>query len=76
MGESVRGAVDSRRGFRPKSHYPFPGTDGPLRHDQNNVSLEREMVLMTKNSGAYRTYARLLDKQWGKMRASISERVA
>ena len=62
----------SHGGFSP-SRTPFPETDGVLRHDQNNVSMEREMALMAKNAGQYTTYANLLNKAYGQIRAAITE---
>ncbi len=50
--------------------------EGPLRHDDNNVSLEREMALLAQNAGTYTTYSNLLRKAYRQLRAAITERPA
>ena len=74
MREEVLAARYHRGGFRPWTNLPYPGTDGPLRHDENNVSLEREMAHLAMNAGRYTTYAGLLDKIFTQIRSAISER--
>ncbi|MFQ5654364.1 MAG: flagellar basal body rod protein FlgB [Planctomycetota bacterium] len=53
---------------------PSRAWQGPLRHDENNVSAEREMALLAKNAGQYSTYSALLRKGLRKLRAAITER--
>ena len=60
--------------FLPARWFRFPANEGPLRHDGNNVSLEREMALLAQNAGSYRTYAELLAKHFRQMSAAIAER--
>lgn len=51
-----------------------PGVDhGVLRHDGNDVDIEREMVLLQKNSGRLRRSADLLKKYLGMIRAAVTE---
>ncbi len=47
---------------------------GPLRHDGNDVSLEREMALLAQNASSFRAYAELLAKSTSQIRAAIAER--
>ncbi len=61
--------------FLPGRWFRFPSNDGPLRHDGSNVSIEREMALLARNAGSYRTYAELLAKHFRQMGAAIAERV-
>lgn len=63
-----------RRGFAPGSTPPFPGVDGPLRHDENDVSIEREMALLAHNAGRYTSYSALLGKAYRQISAAIAER--
>ncbi len=46
-----------------------------LRHDRNNVSLEKEMHELAENTLMYRTLADLLRKQFHSLRMAISERL-
>ncbi len=46
---------------------------GVLRHDGNNVDVEREMVLLQKNSGRLKRSADLLKKYLGMIRAAVTE---
>ena len=47
---------------------------GPLRHDGNDVSVEREMALVAKNAGEYSAYSALLRKGFRQIRAAITGR--
>jgi len=47
---------------------------GPLRHDGNDVSVEREMALLSENAGKYSAYSALLRKGLRQMRAAITGR--
>ena len=47
---------------------------GPLRHDGNDVSVEREMALVARNAGEYSAYSALLRKGLRQMRAAITGR--
>lgn len=50
------------------------GGEGPLRHDENNVSMEREMALMAQNAGGFNRAAALLRKSYQQIRSAIAER--
>ena len=47
---------------------------GPLRHDGNDVSVEREMSELAKNAGQYSAYSALLRKGYRQLRAAITGR--
>ncbi len=47
---------------------------GPLRHDGNDVSVEREMALLAQNAGEYSAYSALLRKGFRQLRAAITGR--
>ncbi len=47
---------------------------GPLRHDGNDVAIEREMALLAQNAGKYSAYSALLRKGLRQLRAAITER--
>ena len=47
----------------------------PLRHDENNVSLEKEMTALAENTLMYRTLADLLRKQFGLLRLATRDRL-
>jgi len=49
--------------------------DAVLRHDQNNVSLEREMAALAENTLLYRTLSDLLRKQFMMLQTAVKERV-
>jgi flagellar basal-body rod protein FlgB len=51
------------------------GDASVLRHDENNVSLEKEMAALAENTLMYRTMSDLLRKQFSLMRMAVSERV-
>jgi flagellar basal-body rod protein FlgB len=52
------------------------GTDaGVLRHDGNNVSLEKEMTGLAENAMLYRMMSDLLRKQFSSLQSAIRERV-
>ena len=46
---------------------------GALRHDGNNVDIEREMATLVRNAGRGRRAATLLKKLLGQIRAVVSE---
>ncbi len=74
---TARGAIvpaAGRGGFRPGSTIPLPGNEGPLRHDENDVSLEREMALLARNAGRYTAYSALLAKTFQQIGAAIAGR--
>lgn len=48
--------------------------EGPTRHDENNISMEREMAALAMNAGKFRAMTSLLRKEWGQIKAAISER--
>ncbi len=75
MREDIRVPMDDRGQFLPGRWLSFADDEGPLRHDNNNVSQEREMALMAQNTGLYNRSARLLQKQYSQIRAAISGRV-
>jgi len=52
-----------------------PLAEGPLRHDRNDVDLERLMQDMTENLAVFRTATDLLRTRQALMHAAISERV-
>jgi len=45
-----------------------------LRHDRNNVSLEKEMAALAENTLTYRTLADLLRQQFMLLRLAVRER--
>ena len=47
---------------------------GPLRHDGNDVSVEREMAQLAENAGQYSAYTALLRKGLRQVRAAITGR--
>lgn len=77
MGKTVRAMESPAAGF-PR----FPSFDsaaaashaGPLRHDENDVSPEREMSLLARNAEEYAGYAALLHKSYGMLLTAITER--
>ncbi len=70
----ARVPVSDPYSFMPGKWFRDHRNDGPLRHDGNDVSVEREMALLAQNAGAYQTYAQLLAKNYGQLRAAITER--
>ncbi len=48
--------------------------EGILRHDGNNVDIEREMALLVRNAGRGQQAATLLKKLLAQVRAAVSER--
>lgn len=48
------------------------GNGGVLRHDGNNVDIEREMAVLLRNSGRLRQGATLLKKYLDQIRAAVS----
>ena len=74
MREDVRVPISDPYSFVPGKWFRDARNDGPLRHDENNVSVEREMALLAQNAGAYQTYSQLLKKNYDQMRSAITER--
>ncbi|MEM7167199.1 MAG: hypothetical protein AAF581_17185 [Planctomycetota bacterium] len=74
MTLDLRVPTDDRGHYLPGRWLPTADHEGPLRHDNNNVSLEREMAVLAQNAGSYRRAAGLLRKQYGQIRAAIAER--
>ena len=48
--------------------------EGPTRHDENNVSMEREMSILAMNAAKYTSMSSLLRKELNQLRAAITER--
>ena len=74
MPDEGRTPVNSRGGVLPGRRMPYMEYEGPLRHDGNNVSMEREMALLAQNAGKYSTHSTLLRKAFRQIRAAITER--
>ena len=74
MASDLRVPTDDRGHLLPGRWIPTSKHEGPLRHDNNNVSLEREMAILAQNAGSFRRAAGLLRKQLGQIRAAIAER--
>ena len=74
MQHDLRVPTDDRGSYLPGRWFKTGAHEGPLRHDNNNVSLEREMAILAQNAGAYRRAAGLLRKQLSQIRAAIAER--
>lgn len=47
---------------------------GILRHDQNNVSVDKEMVKLAKNSGKHMMYSEMLRQQMSMLESAIQTR--
>ena len=47
--------------------------DGVLRHDGNNVDIEKEMAMLVRNSGKGKRAASLLSKLYGQIKLVLSE---
>lgn len=74
MTPDLRVPTDDRGSYLPGRWIHTAEHEGPLRHDNNNVSLEREMALLAQNAGGYRRAAGLLRKQYSQIRAAIAGR--
>lgn len=74
MRHTLHVPMDDRGHYLPRRWNPFGKHEGPLRHDDSNVSMEREMALMAQNTGFYNRSAALLRKSLGQIRAAITER--
>ena len=74
LRNDVRVPIADSHQFLPGEWFRFPTDDGPLRHDGNNVSMEREMALLARNAGSYRTYAEILAKHFRQLSSAIAER--
>ena len=48
---------------------------GFLKHDENNVDIDQEMVNLVKNTGLHNTIAALIDRQFDLLSTAISGRV-
>ena len=75
LRDDVRLPMSDQHSFRPGNWFRSEPNNGPLRHDQNNVSMEREMALLARNAGSYRAYAGILAKHYRQIAAAIAERV-
>jgi flagellar basal-body rod protein FlgB len=53
----------------------FPREAGILKHDENNLFLEREMAKLARNAGLHNTLLELLNHQFGMLERAIRERV-
>ena len=51
-----------------------PGREGMLRHDGNNVDLERELALLARNAIHHNELAALLRKAFEEIRMAVAER--
>jgi len=63
-----------RLGAAPRPFGPAALGRGPLRHDGNDVSVEREMALVARNAGEYSAHSALLRKGYRVLRAAITGR--
>lgn len=48
---------------------------GFLKHDENNVDIDQEMVTLVKNTSLHNTIATLIDRQFDMLSTAISGRV-
>ena len=46
-----------------------------LRHDGNNVDIDREMAALVQNASRFNQALNLLRKQYGEIRMAIAERL-
>lgn len=76
LPDSAREPIATWRGTLPGRIVSQLDFEGPLRHDENNISPEREMALLAQNAGKYRTMANLLRKEWAQLRSAIAERTS
>ena len=53
----------------------FPREAGTLKHDENNVFAEREMVKLARNAGKHNLLVDLLHQQFALLQSAIRERV-
>lgn len=74
LRDDLRLPKDRNGAYRPSSWLPHDQQEGPLRHDENNVSLEREMAQLAQNTGGFSRAATLLRKHYQQIRAAITER--
>ena len=51
------------------------GAEGVLRHDGNNVDIDREMALLVQNASRFNQVINLFKKQLGEIQMAISERL-
>jgi len=79
-GEPLR--IDSSRNIRsgaggggPRFRTVRRSAGDPLRHDQNNVSIETEMGLLYKNAMTARVMTRLLRQKYRMLKSAASLRV-
>jgi len=72
----TRHVTDGPSGLRVEALRDRSQASGILRHDENNVSLEREMGALAENTLMYRTLSDLLRKQFAMLRMAAAERVS
>ncbi|MFN0059565.1 MAG: flagellar basal body rod protein FlgB [Planctomycetota bacterium] len=66
--------VSTRQAALTTSYRPRLAYEGPVRHDENSISPEREMAVLAMNAGTYSRMAALLRKAYGQLRAVIGEK--
>ena len=52
-----------------------PREGGTLKHDENNVFVEKEMVKLARNAGRHNMLVELLNQQFGLLQSAIRERL-
>lgn len=73
--KATRHFAESRFGLEVRAVEDDARGGGILRHDENNVSLEKEMGALAENALLYRTMSDLLRKQFAMLRMAVAERV-
>ncbi|MCA8961776.1 MAG: hypothetical protein KDC38_14730 [Planctomycetes bacterium] len=74
MGGATREAVSTWGGALRGPRVTTLPFEGPTRHDENNVSMEREMSILAMNAAKYTSMSSLLRKELNQLRAAITER--
>ncbi len=74
MSSGARDPISTWGGTFPGPRVARMAHEGPTRHDENNISMEREMSALAMNAGKFTSMASLLRKEWGQLRAAINER--
>ncbi len=74
--QATRHISDGPGGLQVSPLRDLAGASGILRHDENNVSLEKEMGALAENTMMYRTLSDLLRKQYMMLRMAAAERVS
>lgn len=72
---STRNIESGRDGLRVRAVEDRAPGAAILRHDENNVSLDREMAALAENTLLYRTMSDLLRKQFSILKAAVGEKV-